>query len=127
MLDKNGERQLCYVVKVDEIRPIEGRDRVECAVVGGWTCMVPKSQFKAGDLGIYFEIDSKVDTSKPYFEFLAKRNGKIKTQKFKAGDGHFYSQGLLMAASDFGWIYTGEDFVTMIIKFLDWEIFLQKN
>jgi len=103
MLNKDGVRELAYVVKVDEIRPIEGKDRVECAVVGGWTCMVPKDQFKAGDLGIYFEIDSKVDTSKPYFAFLEKRHGKIKTQKFRAGEGHFYSQGLLMAASDFGW------------------------
>ena len=31
MLDKNGIRQLAYVVTIDEIRPIPGRDRVECA------------------------------------------------------------------------------------------------
>lgn len=103
MLNKEGQRELVYVVKVDDVKPIEGKDRVECAVVGGWTCMVPLGQFKPGDLGVYFEIDSKVDTSKPYFAFLEKRNGKIKTQKFKAGDGHFFSQGLLMAFSDFGW------------------------
>lgn len=103
MLNKEGQRELAYVVKVDDVKPIEGKDRVECAVVGGWTCMVPLGQFKPGDLGVYFEIDSKVDTSKPHFAFLEKRNGKIKTQKFKAGDGHFFSQGLLMAFSDFGW------------------------
>ena len=40
MLNKNGERELCYVVKVDDIQPIQGRDKVECAVIGGWTCMV---------------------------------------------------------------------------------------
>ena len=42
MLDKSGTRQLAYVVYVDAIEPIPGRDRVECARVGGWTCMVPK-------------------------------------------------------------------------------------
>lgn len=97
------ERELCYVVKVNEIRPIEGRDRVECAVVNGWTCMVPKGVFQPGSLGIYFEIDSKVDTSRPEFAFTEKYHGKIKTQKFKTPNGHFISQGLLMAAKDFGW------------------------
>lgn len=65
--------------------------------------MVPKGAFKPGSLGIYFEIDSKVDTSKPEFVFTEKYKGKIKTQKFKTPDGPFYSQGLLMAAEDFGW------------------------
>lgn len=103
------ERELAYVVKVDEVRPIEGKDRVECAVVGGWTCMVPKDAFQAGSLGIYFEIDSKVDTNKPEFAFTAKYNGKIKTQKFAVKDengnkiGQFFSQGLLMSPADFGW------------------------
>ena len=102
MLNSKGERELAYVVKVDEIRPIEGKDRVECAVVGGWTLMIPKGQFKPGDLGVYFEIDSKCPAKEPFL-FLEKRNYKIKTQKFKTGDGHFFSQGLLMAFSDFGW------------------------
>ena len=99
---KTGERELAYAVYVDDIRPIEGKDRVECAVVGGWTCMVPKGSMKPGDPAIYFEIDSKLPAVPP-FEFLEKRNYKIKTQKFKAGEGHFFSQGLLMAAADFGW------------------------
>ena len=114
MLNSKGERELAYVVKVDEIRPIEGKDRVECAVVGGWTLMIPKGQFKPGDLGVYFEIDSKCPAKEPFL-FLEKRNYKIKTQKFKAGDGHFFSQGLLMAFSDFGWEvdkYKEGDFLT---------------
>ena len=52
MLNSKGERELAYVVKVDEIRPIEGKDRVECAVVGGWTLMIPKGQFKPGEMGV---------------------------------------------------------------------------
>ena len=105
MLDSTGTRQLCYIVKIDDIKPIEGRDRVECAVIGGWTCMVPKGAFQPNDLGIYFEIDSKLDTSKPEFAFLEKYHGAIKTQKFKNKDGsYFYSQGLLMSAEDFGGI-----------------------
>ena len=109
MLNKDNIRELCYIAKIDEIRPIPGRDRVECAVVKGWTIMVRKEQFKVGDLGIYFEIDSKVPETKP-FEFLEAKHYKIKTQKYKTPEGQFWSQGLLMSADDFGWeLDYGED------------------
>lgn len=104
MLNKNSERELAYVVTVDAIEPIPGKDRVECARVRGWTCMVPKGAFKVGDPGIYFEIDSLVPVDKDPFKFCEKYKGHIKTQKFKNPDGsQFWSQGLLMAAKDFGW------------------------
>ena len=107
MLNKQGTRELAYVVKIDSIEPIPGRDRVECARVGGWTIMTRCNQFKPGDLGIYFEIDSKVPAKEP-FMFLEGKHFKIKTQKYKTPNGQFWSQGLLMAASDFGWV-TGKD------------------
>ena len=103
MLDKAGIRQLAYVVKVDAIEPIAGKDRVEAAVIGGWRTMVRKGLFEPGDLGIYIEIDSKAPETEP-FEFLSKYHYKIKTQKFK----NFYSQGLLMHPSDFGWEVTND-------------------
>lgn len=108
MLNDKKERELAYVVEVDEIRPIPGRDKVECAVINGWTVMVRKGQFKAGDLGIYFEIDSKVPEKEP-FMFLEGKHFKIKTQKYALKDeagnkiGQFWSQGLLMGAEDFSW------------------------
>ena len=67
MLNKDGIRMLSYIVQVDDIRPIEGADSVEIAVVGGWTIMVKKEQFQKGDWAIYFEIDSKfVSNNSPY-------------------------------------------------------------
>lgn len=106
MLNKDGVRELVYVVKIDDIKPIPGRDRVESAVVGGWTVMVRKDQFKPGDLGIYFEIDSKCPAKEP-FEFLAAKHYKIKTQKYAIKDengnklGQYWSQGLIMSFEDF--------------------------
>lgn len=105
MLNKDKERELAYLIKVDAIEPIEGKDRVEAAVVGGWRTMVGKGVFKPGDIGIYFEIDSKLP-ERPEFEFTAKYHYKIKTQKFK----QFYSQGLLMHPHDLGWT-VADDFV----------------
>ena len=106
MLNKNGERELAYVVHIDNIIPIEGADRVEQAIVGGWHIMVRKGQFQIGDLAIYFEIDSKVP-EKPEFEFLAAKHYKVKTQKYFKGA--VISQGLLMSAEDFGWENTTTD------------------
>lgn len=112
MLNEKKERELAYVVKVDEIRPIEGADRVEIAVVNGWHIMVRKDQFKPGDLAVYFEIDSKVPAKEP-FMFLEGKHFKIKTQKYFKGT--VISQGLLMSFEDFGWdknVHKLGDFLT---------------
>ena len=98
MLDKNGNRQLAYVVAIDEIRPIPNYDRVEHARVGGWWVIVKKDQFKVGDLAIYIEVDAKVPEQEP-FMFLEPKHFKVKTQKMCK----VLSQGLLMHPADFGW------------------------
>lgn len=102
MLNEKKERELAYIVTVDDVHPIPGKDRVECAVVGGWTCMVPKGAFEPGSAGIYFEIDSKLPEEER-FAFTSRYGYKIKTQRFKTPEGPFYSQGLLMSPEDFGW------------------------
>ena len=103
MLNAKGERELAYVVKIDDVTPIEGYDRVELAHVSGWTIVVGKGEFKPGDPAIYFEIDSKLPEVKPFtdMEFLAKKHYKIKTQKMCKS----ISQGFLMSAKNFGWKY----------------------
>ena len=103
MLNADGVRELAYVVEIDAIEPITGSDNCEAAVVGGWRVMTRKGTFQPGDLAVYFEIDSQVPATEQ-FAFLEKKHYKIKTQKYTfGGKGNFVSQGLLMAASDFGW------------------------
>ena len=98
----NGERALAYVVKIDDIQPIEGADFIEKAVVGGWNVVVKKGDFNVGDLACYIEIDSWV----PHYicPFLTQDghypkvyNGvegqRLKTKKLKGT----YSQGLLLS------------------------------
>lgn len=106
MLNEKGVRELAYIVRIDEIRPIEGYDRIEHARVGGWWVVVRKEQFSVGDLAVYIEIDSKVPKLE-CFEFLEKREYKVKTQRFCKGKA--ISQGLLMSAEDFGWTYNREE------------------
>ena len=101
MLNKDNQRELAYVVIVDNVTPIDGYDRVELAHVGGWTIVVGKGEFRPGDPAIYFEIDSKLPEVEPFtnMEFLTKKHYKIKTQKMCKS----ISQGLLMSAEQFGW------------------------
>ena len=97
-----GERELAYVVLIDDITPIEGYDRVELAHVGGWTVVVGKGEFIKGDPAFYFEIDSRLPDTKPFsdMEFLKKKKFIVKTQKMCSS----ISQGLLMSAENFGWM-----------------------
>lgn len=109
---KTNERELAYVARVTEIVPIEGADRVEVAKIQGWTCMVAKGAFQVGDLGVFFEADSKVPEKEPFL-FMEKRHYKVKVQKFFKGT--VISDGLLMSFADFGWKdgkYAEGDFLT---------------
>lgn len=94
----NNKRALAYVVTIDEIKPIEGYDRVEYARTNGWWVIISKNDnLQVGDKCVYFEVDSKVNAEDERFAFLEKRNYKIKTQKMCK----VISQGLLMPLSMF--------------------------
>jgi hypothetical protein len=94
----NDKRALAYVVTIDEIKSIEGYDRVEYARTNGWWIIIGKNDnLHVGDKCVYFEVDSKVNEQDERFAFLEKRNYKIKTQKMCK----VISQGLLMPLSLF--------------------------
>jgi hypothetical protein len=98
MLNQKGERELAYIVTIDEIRNIEGVNN-QVAVVNGWTVFVKRDEYKAGDKAVYIEIDSKVPETEA-FAFLEKYKYRVKTQKFVKG--LVISQGLLIKPSDVG-------------------------
>ena len=73
-------RKLASIKVINDIMPIEGRDRIVLAIVDGWSVIVKKDEFEIGSKCIYVEIDS-VLPDKPEFEFLRKNNFRIKTMK----------------------------------------------
>ena len=97
-------RHLVTVQQIEEIKPIEGADKIEAVRVKGWWVVNPKGM-KIGDKILYFEIDSFLPL-KPEYEFLLRgssskkmivdgveRQGiKLKTIKLKGQ----LSQGLVM-------------------------------
>ena len=96
-------RKMATIRKIDALRPIPGADAIECAIVGGWTCVVKKGEYVAGDLAIYCEIDSWI----PYevAPFLSRGNfphvynevkgERLRTVKLRGQ----LSQGLLLPLS----------------------------
>jgi RNA ligase (TIGR02306 family) len=95
-----SERKMATIRKIDEIRPIEGADAIEAAVVGGWVVVIKKGEFKAGDLAVYLEIDSWVPhVVAPFLskgqeprEFNGVKGERLRTVKLRGTT----SQGLLL-------------------------------
>lgn len=98
-------RKLVSLRTVSHIEPIKDADFIELAHIDGWQCVVKKNEFKEGDQGIYFEIDSFLPAGDPRFAFLQKQfiswqghyGARIKTIKLKK----VLSQGLLLPLSSF--------------------------
>ena len=70
-------RKMATIRKIDALRPIPGADAIECAIVGGWTCVVKRGEYTAGDLAVYCEIDSFIPTA--IAPFLTKPGHYAKT------------------------------------------------
>lgn len=100
------ERKLATIRKVKELKPIKEADLIELAIIDGWQCVVKKGEFKEGDLGIYFEIDSLLPI-RTEFAFLQSNGVKttatgeqgyrLKTKRMKGE----ISQGLILPLSTF--------------------------
>ena len=89
------ERKLASIQKVVALVPIEGGDKIELAKIQGWQAVVKKGEFKAGDLGVFFEIDAILDSTNPYFSFLADKKYRVHSMRLKK----VLSQGLFCPLS----------------------------
>lgn len=88
----------CFISTVDEIRPIEGADKIELALVKGWSCIVKKGSHSVGDLVVCATTDAvipeSISTDLNVKDYL--RSGtRVKTIKLKG----VYSECLIMPMS----------------------------
>lgn len=84
------ERKLASIQRIEELKPIEGADRIELAKVQGWYVIVSKGDYEVGSRCIYFEIDSVIPQDIPDLVFMEKHKWRVKTMKMKG----VMSQGL---------------------------------
>lgn len=126
-------RQLATIQQIQEIKAIDGADRIVAARVKDWWVVTQKENFQVGDPCVYFEIDSFLPII-PQFEFLLKGSTKkrmtidgnvvdgirLKTIKLKGQ----ISQGLVLPLSEFPQITSttiGED-ISEILGVIKYEI-----
>ncbi|MDR1903980.1 MAG: RNA ligase (ATP) [Treponema sp.] len=99
-------RALVTIQRVKAITAVPDSDFLEAVRIMGWQCVVKKGEFKTGDLGVYFEVDSFLPID-PRYEFLRNSsyrenadNGKgfrIRTARMRGQ----LSQGLFLPLSLF--------------------------
>lgn len=117
-------RKLARIVKIDEVNSIPDADAIEVATVGGWKVVVKKNEYKAGDLAVYFEIDSWIPNQLAPFltksgQYPKVYNGvegqRLRTIKLRGQ----LSQGLLMPIPES--VYDGikSQLVEQVIEDLD--------
>ena len=94
-------RKLASIAEITYIKPIEGADAIECAIVnGGWPVVVKKGEYQVGDVAIYLEIDSWVPHELAPFlskgqeprEYNGVKGERLRTVKLRGQ----ISQGLLL-------------------------------
>jgi RNA ligase (TIGR02306 family) len=90
-----NNNSVCYVAKINEIKPIDGADNIELAVVGGWNCIVKKDAHNVGELVICATTDAVIpfDLSEKLGVTNYLRNGgRVRTVKLRG----VYSESLII-------------------------------
>jgi RNA ligase (TIGR02306 family) len=90
-----NNNSVCYMATINEIRPIEGADKIELAVVGGWNCIAQKGEQKVGDVVIIATTDAvipeKLSDEIGITNYLRK-GGRVRTVKLRG----VYSECLII-------------------------------
>ena len=83
-MEQANKRKLVSIRTIASVEPIPNADAIEVAVVDGWKVVTKKGEFKAGDLCVYFEIDSFLPDGEPAWQFLVDKSSRI----FEGVKGH---------------------------------------
>ena len=71
--------KLATIQKLHSIQkhPNEEVEKLEVGKVMEWPVVIPKGQYKEGELVVFIAIDSIVPESNPYFEFMRRQKFRI--------------------------------------------------
>lgn len=77
--------KLATIQKIHSIQkhPNEEVEKLEVAKILEWPVVIPKGQYKEGELVVFITIDSIVPESNPYFEFMRRQKFRIWNARFK--------------------------------------------
>ena len=97
----------CFVAKIREIKPIEGADNIELAVIEGWNSIIQKGKYEEGELVVVATVDAVIpqDLSDAINVTNYLRKGqRVRTVKLRG----VYSECLIIPVVETG-LYEGRD------------------
>ena len=90
-----NNNSVCFAVRINEIKPIEGADNIELGIIGGWNCIIKKGEYKADDLVIVATTDAvipqELSDAMNVTNYLRK-GGRVRTVKLRG----VYSECLII-------------------------------
>lgn len=93
-----NNNSVCYVARINEIKPIEGADNIEQGVIGGWNCIIKKGEYKVDDLVVVATTDAvipqELSDAMNVTNYLRK-GGRVRTVKLRG----VYSECLIIPLS----------------------------
>lgn len=123
--EQPDSRKLATIRTVDGLEPIDGADFIETALIGGWSVIVKKGEFKVNDFAVYFEIDSWIPEIIAPFLFKNREynnipGARLKTVRMRG----VLSQGLLLPVNILpDWFQIVEDAdVTQLLQIQKYEV-----
>ena len=116
------ERKLATIRKIDKSTQLS--DTTSLATLGGWQVVTQAGQFKAGDLAVYFEVDSWIPHALAPFPskgkepkvYLGVKGERLKTIRIR---GSLF-QWLLLPCAILQFGAEGDD-VTEVLGIQKWE------
>jgi RNA ligase (TIGR02306 family) len=91
-----NNNSVCFVARINEIKPIEGADNIELAVVGGWNAITKKGAQTVGELVVIATTDAvipqTISDSIGVTNYLRK-GGRVRTVKLRG----VYSECLIIS------------------------------
>lgn len=110
---------MAHIETIREIISHGNADSLEICKVLGWTCVVLKGQFKAGNQIVFVEPDAILSEGKSEWEFMRTRHFRVKTIRLRGviSQGLVFPTSILPSAFSTGWdtgFIEGED-VTEIL------------
>ena len=90
-----NNNSVCFVARINEIKPIEGADKIEQGVIGGWNCIIQKGQYKVDDLVAVATTDAVIPqhlSDDMNVTNYLRKGGRVRTVKLRG----VYSECLII-------------------------------
>jgi RNA ligase (TIGR02306 family) len=93
-----NKNSVCYVARINEIKPIPGADNIEQGIIGGWNCIIKKGEYNVDDLVVVATTDAvipqEISDSMNVTNYLRKGQ-RVRTVKLRG----VYSECLIIPLS----------------------------